>query len=93
MGCEADMRVCVRAVQHDNTNFLEYLVEQGEVLDAKLMTKALNLAGACNKLLAAQWLRQRGAQWPAVLKHGAQQWSGDALAWARAEGCTSPVIL
>jgi hypothetical protein len=72
-------------------HYLAFVIKQGEVLDAELLTDALNTAGAGNKLQAAQWLRQLGAQWPAVLKHGAQQWSGESLAWARAEGCTSPV--
>jgi hypothetical protein len=63
------------------------------MLNAELLTDALKLAGSRNKLLAAQWLRQHDAQWPAVLRHGAQQWFGDTLVWARAEGCTSPVTL
>jgi hypothetical protein len=77
------------------TSILDYVVEQGEVLDAELLTHALNAAGSNSQLLAAQWLRQRGAQWPAVLRYGeranaAEQWSGESLACARAEGCTAP---
>jgi hypothetical protein len=41
----------------------------------------LAAAGANSKLAAAQWLRQRGADWPAVLQHRDRVWQGDALAW------------
>jgi hypothetical protein len=34
---------------------LGYLIEQGELPDAELLTDTLNLAGSRNKLLAAQW--------------------------------------
>jgi hypothetical protein len=79
------------------TEILDYVVEQGEVLDAALLTRALNCAGAHSKLEAAQWLRQHGAQWPAVLRYEHQQlgllWSDDMIFWARAEGCTAPTTL
>jgi hypothetical protein len=93
-GCPWDVNeVCIEAANNELIVILDYLIEAGEELDAELLTDALNLAGSRNKLLAVQWLRQHGAQWPAVLKHGTQQWSGESLAWARAEGCTSPVTL
>jgi hypothetical protein len=63
------------------------------VLDAELLTEALKYTGTHNQLQAAQWLRQRGAQWPAVLCNGYGEWTGVVLAWARAEGCTSPTSL
>jgi hypothetical protein len=89
--------VFVVAARHDYTNILDYVVEHGEVLSAELLTTELNTAGASGLLYTAQWLRQHGAQWPAVLSVGeapfTQQWSDDAIAWARAEGCTSPVSL
>jgi hypothetical protein len=54
------------------------------------LTHMLNIAGACNQLAAAKWLRAQGAERPEQLYwHDAQQWSEDAVAWARAEGCTS----
>jgi hypothetical protein len=97
-GCPWDVNgVCTDASRYGSTNILDYVTEQGEVLDAELLTDALNCAGAYNQLRAAQWLRQHGAQWPAVLAYGqppyAHEWSGDILAWARAEGCTSPTSL
>jgi hypothetical protein len=82
--------ICVTAAWGNDTDIVDYVLEQGEVLDAELLTEALNWAGSRNNLQAAQWLRQRGAQWPAVLSTVAepriQHWSGDILAWARAEG-------
>jgi hypothetical protein len=57
----------------------------------------LQYAGGHSHLVAAQWLRAQGAEWPAVLDcvcylsgTSITVWSGDVLAWARAEGCTSP---
>jgi hypothetical protein len=59
----------------------------------------LNAAGRNGKLAAAKWLRERGAQWPAVLhfvrefsggRKKVYEWKHDTLKWARAEGCTSP---
>jgi hypothetical protein len=44
----------------------------------------LNAAGANSKLAAAKWLRQQGAEWPAVIN-----WCGCSLDWAGSEGCTA----
>jgi hypothetical protein len=74
---------------------LEYVIQQGEVMSAEVLTAALNAAGTDNHLQTAQWLRQRGAQWPALLGYSAaldELWGGDTLAWAREEGCTSPPV-
>jgi hypothetical protein len=64
-------------------------------MDLELLKDALIRAGAYNKLLAAQWLRQHGAEWPTLLQYQyafceARIWSDDVIAWARAEGCTAP---
>jgi hypothetical protein len=78
---------------------LEYLLRQGMLTSDETLTSALNAAGACDQLAAAQWLRQHGAEWPTVLRERRvlspikAPWSGDTLAWARAEGCTSPTSL
>jgi hypothetical protein len=89
--------VCDNAAANGFPDVLDYVIEQGEVLDADVLTDALNWAGAFNRLETAQWLRQRGAEWPAVLGGGddpeLQPWRGESLAWARANGCTSPVSL
>jgi hypothetical protein len=92
--CDVGMHVA----HTGHTNILDYVIEQGEVLDVELLTDALNCAGAFGQLAAAQWFRQHGAQWPAVLRHTAHpgfstEWTGAVLDWARAEGCTSPTTL
>jgi ankyrin repeat protein len=89
--------VCMIAAAYGFSDIFDYIIEQGEMLNAELLTNALSTADAGNNLQAVQWLRQRGAQWPAVLMddrfyHGVQ-WSGESLARALAEGCTSPVTL
>jgi hypothetical protein len=91
--------ICTCAASDGDVDILEYVIEQGEVLNAELLTKALNAAGAHDELQAAQWLRQRGAHWPALQQYEvsvylpAQEWCGDTLAWARAEGCNSPTTM
>jgi hypothetical protein len=90
-GCPWDVIAVFHIAAHSShTGILNFLIEQGEELSADLLTSALNAAGARGRLHAAQWLRQHGADWPDVLQAGRMQWNGDTLAWARAEGCTSP---
>jgi hypothetical protein len=94
-GCPWNVNeVCMEAAYYGFTDILDIIIEQGEVLHAELLTNALKCAGASNKLLAAQWLSHRGAEWPAELcmygEYKIDLWSGDTLARARAEGCTSP---
>jgi hypothetical protein len=98
LGCPCDLsKAFTAAAKYGYADILAYVIEQGEALDAGLLTQALNSAGAFGKLQAVQWLRQHGAQWPAVLSYAdegnVRQWSGESLAWARAEGCTSPAAL
>jgi hypothetical protein len=92
-GCPWNVReVSIAAAYFGYTSILDYLEEQGEVLDAELLTDALYKAGSGNELQVAQWLRQRGAEWPAVLYHSKyDKWSSELLAWARSEGCTAPI--
>jgi hypothetical protein len=103
-GCPFDVgEVCNEAARGNRTDVFDLVKEQGEVLSAELLTDTLNCAGAHNQLRAAQWLRQNGAEWSAVLGYEEEveegepfettHWSGESLAWARAEGCTSPVSL
>jgi hypothetical protein len=79
---------------------LQHTVLQNDNLNV-ILTDMLRTAGAHGHLAAAKWLRhERGARWPAVLsawtgiagdtKH--VQWSGEVLAWARANGCTSRIL-
>jgi hypothetical protein len=98
-GCPWDVpAVCVSAAYFGDADILDFVIEQGEVLDARLLTMTLHAAGLHNRLQVAQWLRQHGAEWPNVLSYdqaddGAepdiQVWNGDTLAWARAGMCTS----
>jgi hypothetical protein len=95
-GCPWDATaICKHAAFNGCTDILDFIIEQDEVLDAELLTEALNFAGAYRSLRSAQWLRQHGAQWPAVLAYDAEPngllaWNGVTLDWARAEGCISP---
>jgi hypothetical protein len=85
-------RVCASAARGGSIGALEYMLQQqqqGIPFTATLLTHLLNYAGAYNHLAAAQWLRQQGAEWPAKLATS-RAWSGEMLAWARAEGCTAP---
>jgi hypothetical protein len=82
--------VSICAACSGSIDLMLYLQQQGVVFNAEMLRDMLNAAGAHNELAAAQWLRQRGAAWPAVLYDDMMPWSGDALLWARAEGCTSP---
>jgi hypothetical protein len=45
--------VCIAAARNGHTDILDYAIEQGEVLNAKLLTDALFWAGSSNKLQAA----------------------------------------
>eukprot|EP00953_Heterococcus_sp_UTEX-ZZ885_P039249 20122-Heterococcus_DN1.PRE.1 len=83
-------RLFMDAAAAGNIEILEYMQQEGTMATAKVLTCMLNIAGAYNKLEVAQWLRQQGADWPAVLRVHGTVWLGDTLAWARAEGCTSP---
>jgi hypothetical protein len=82
--------MCRLAAERDSTALLEYLQQEGLVFTAEQLTDMLDIAGNHSKLAPAQWLRQRGAEWPPVLtKCGRWHWAGELLQWARAEGCTS----
>jgi hypothetical protein len=85
-----------KAAQNGNISVLAYVIKQGFVPDIAELTQTLNIAGVCNNLAAAKWLRQQGAEWPSALKNQIQHnllrpWWGDTLDWARTEGCTAEV--
>jgi hypothetical protein len=87
------------AAKLGNIDMMAAILEGPQPVTAEHLTNMLNTAGARGHLEAAQWLRQQGAVWPAVLVDeytGSQgvhrhQWSDAVLAWARREGCVSPV--
>jgi hypothetical protein len=90
-------KVAQHAARHGSLETLQYMQQQLIVWTAAELTELLNAAGAYECLDAAKWLRQQGAEWPAVLHYTYAplnrihlvQWKGDTLAWARSEGCTS----
>jgi hypothetical protein len=101
-GCPWDAgELCTSALESAAENVdvipvFDYLLNAG-ALSAELLTSTLKKAGISGVLWLAQWLRQHGAEWPAVLySYDAYEyaegrtWRGEALAWARAEGCTAP---
>eukprot|EP00953_Heterococcus_sp_UTEX-ZZ885_P028500 15199-Heterococcus_DN1.PRE.1 len=95
--------VCEFAALGGSVAVLEYLLREGLLAtrltwvrlqyELALSTQStLSTTALCanGQLAAAQWLRQQGAEWPAVLLDYERKWSGKTLAWARAEGCDSP---
>jgi hypothetical protein len=79
----------------NDVTVLQYMLEQGLLVEPELLTFVLQQAGLEGHLVAAQWLRQQGALWPAVLYDvdHQQAWCGEVLDWARAEGCTAVAVL
>jgi hypothetical protein len=96
-GCPWDTdRLAEIAARCNSVALIEYLQQEGVVVTSKQLRKMLNIAGANGSLTIAKWLRQQGAEWPDVLQNcglysNGEQWYGDTLAWARAEGCTAPL--
>eukprot|EP00953_Heterococcus_sp_UTEX-ZZ885_P002701 1976-Heterococcus_DN1.PRE.2 len=70
-----------------------YLQQQSEGAQwsTELLTDMLSCAGKWDKLAAAQWLRQQGAEWPDRVRTGRRKWTGAVLQWAIAEGCTTTI--
>jgi hypothetical protein len=59
--CPWDVRaVCMQAVRNGSTDMLDFIIEQGEVLDAELLTIELRAVNWGDELVA-QWLKQHGA--------------------------------
>jgi hypothetical protein len=89
-GCPWDTYGIPLAVaQGGSVDTLVHVQQQGVVFTSRMLPRMLNIAGAYNKLTAAKWLRAQRAEWPWRL-HWLGVWPEDTLAWARAEGCTSP---
>jgi hypothetical protein len=80
--------ICHIAAQQGDIEHMTYMLQQQEAVSAGLLSRMLNSAGVKGHLTTAQWLRQRGADWPTDLRY----WSDDTREWARAEGCNSPLI-
>jgi hypothetical protein len=90
-GCPFHAReLCMAAAQAGRTEVLDCLQQQGILESAEHLTASLSTAACYSQLPAAQWCREHGADWPATLSQ--REWCGELLQWARAEGCTSPII-
>jgi hypothetical protein len=87
--------ICSAAVRSCCIDVVQYLQQHGIDFTPAQLTKMLANAGAQDMLVAAKWLRLQGAEWPAVLAGRTglriKCWSGAVLAWARQEGCISPL--
>jgi hypothetical protein len=80
--------LCSYATAYGRVEVLVCLQQQCLLTSAAMLTAVLDFAGTFHQLAAAQWLREQGAEWPAAFLC---PWSGAVLAWARAEGCTTPI--
>jgi hypothetical protein len=86
-GCPwIDVEVCTMAVKSGHTEVMHFLLYDLALATPELLHEMLDTAGVEKQLVAAQWLRQQGAEWPADL----YEWSEECLAWARQQGCTAP---
>jgi hypothetical protein len=94
------VRACELAAASNSVDIIKYIAQQDSlVFTAAQLTKMLNAAGANDRLEAAQWLREQGAEWPAVLIHNdhygehamRSTWRALTLKWARDKGCTSSI--
>jgi Ankyrin repeats (many copies) len=89
--------VYTNAVEGGHAEVITHLIGLDLQPEAYTLADMLNAAGACNNLKLAQWLHAQGAEWPEVLEYasraGMRSWHGEALLWARAEGCMAPTEL
>jgi hypothetical protein len=93
-GCPWDSReVGITAALSGHLSVIVYVVGAEPAPSAALLTELLNAAAINDHLAVAQWLRQRGAQWPAVLKYSDTAWKTNVLQWARDEGCNAPTTV
>jgi hypothetical protein len=86
------------AALHGNIELMAYVLEQEPTIMTmqRQLKQLLYYAGSTNHLAAAQWLHAQGAPWPDVLPEPIfgrfrSSWSEATVAWARSEGCTSPL--
>jgi hypothetical protein len=92
-GCPWDADTLhIAAVQGGRLGTLLVLQQQGMVFTAAMLTDMLSRAGRLKNLAIAKWLRAEGAEWPEALTWHPER-AAEAIAWARAEGCTSLIQL
>jgi hypothetical protein len=93
-GCPWNFRsLCECAARQGSIDIMLYLQQQSEGAEwsTELLTDMLSCAGKWDKLAAAQWLRQQGAEWPDRVRTGRRKWTGAVLQWATAEGCVTTI--
>jgi hypothetical protein len=58
-GCPWDVsELCISAACNGFIDILDYVIEQGEVLDAEVLAQAVTFADFCNQPQAAEWLQR-----------------------------------
>jgi hypothetical protein len=83
VGIGAAMSGCLELVQwmYDELNIR---------WEADDMSYMLQLAGMDSSLVLCKWLRQHGAEWPAMLGTADCPWGTLCIEWAQSEGCDAP---
>jgi Ankyrin repeats (many copies) len=71
------------AVRGGSVEVLVFVQQLGVLTSTKTLTDMLYTAGSNNKLAAAKWLKERGAEWP---RTSASWWGRAVLDWALSEG-------
>ena len=72
---------------------LKYVRSAGVQWSAATLTTMLAASGDVEELDAASYIRQElGAEWLHKLAHEQERWPQSMVNWARAQGCTSPVL-
>jgi hypothetical protein len=102
-GCpHEDVALMATAAHGGSTAVMQYIIDhhvmQHQLTAGEVLTFMLLFAGFSDKLAAAQWLREQGAEWPSGLSTidddgTVLEWSGEVLVWARATGCASPMTI
>eukprot|EP00953_Heterococcus_sp_UTEX-ZZ885_P009893 5794-Heterococcus_DN1.PRE.1 len=86
-GCPWDIQeVRCAAASSGDLPVISYVMDAEPAASAAQLTEMLNAAGSSDHLAVAQWMRQQGVEWPAVLKCGWTAWPASAVQWARDEG-------
>jgi hypothetical protein len=92
-GCPVDLErdgLLYVAATGGHTQVLQCLLDASLLQTPQQKADMLKWAASRSNLAAAQWLRQHGAAWPAVLcNEDGEEWPDDAVAWARSQGCTA----
>eukprot|EP00953_Heterococcus_sp_UTEX-ZZ885_P005693 3530-Heterococcus_DN1.PRE.5 len=82
----------ISAATQNRIDVMDYYFNAGLPLPpVAYLTAKLSCDGAHGSLARCQWWKQHGAPWPDALRYYNTPWTNDAIEWARAEGCTSPL--